>query len=183
VLGVLFLVVVLEGGSLFFFQNSFASEETTPLAVASSTPSSPGAGPSEAAPLGTGKKKALLSNFRSALGVEFRALEHRQRFELQELKAAQRAQKRDFQVREKEARKEAFKSATSGAEKRKWMEARESRWKALTALHVAELEKRKQEQKVRRDSLKHEQAERFKEFESFLSKGAMPPERLWPQGT
>ena len=127
------------------------------------------------------KRKALLANFKTSLGVELRALLHRQRFEIQELNAAQRAQKKEFQVREKEARKQAFKASTSGAEKRKWMEARESRWKSLLALQASELEKRKQEQKVRRESLKHEQAERLKEFESHLAQGARPPERLWPQ--
>jgi len=178
-LGVFCWLFVFTGSALLYPEQGVTSEKAPPASTGGESVSPV---PASVA-LGAAKKKALLSNFRAALGVEWRALLHRQRFELQELKAAQRAQKKDFQVREKEARKEAFKSAPSGAEKRKWMEARESRWKALAALHGTDLEKRKQEHKVRRDSLKQEQAERLKEFEAFLSKETTPPERLWPQGT
>jgi hypothetical protein len=137
--------------------------------------------PSAAAPLTEAGKKALLSNYKAALAVEARALLHRQRFELLELRASQNAQRKDFQAREKEARKQAFKESTSGAEKRRWMEARELRWKALQKLQGEELEKRKQEQKARRESLKVEQQERLKRFEEALSQGVRPQENLWPQ--
>jgi len=124
--------------------------------------------------------RTLLKEFVNAQRTEIRAIYHRYKFELQELKASQDARFEDWMKKEKDARHK-FCGEHPGPECGAYVRDFVKRRDAFRKLLKEERFKRKQEQDVHTTSLKQDQASKLKDFKQALDKGASPSPDLWPQ--
>lgn len=144
-------------------------------AIPTSTPTvSPSVTPSES--------KTLLKQFSKAQDNEMAALKHRQKSELKEMKAAHKAQLNDWENKEKDARHKFFATHKSGPDRRNYIQDYSRRRDILLQIQSDEEDRRSHDQSVRQDSLKSDQAQRLKDFQSYLDRGLRPPAQLWPNG-
>lgn len=123
----------------------------------------------------------LLKEFVKSLKNEVRALEHRQSAEYKDLKASQNARKKEWKAKEDQARHAYNAAHPNGQDRRAYVQDFQNRLKALDQMIKEEKKNREKEQDARVQSLKVNQAERLKEFQSYLSRGERPPENLWPR--
>ncbi len=122
----------------------------------------------------------ILKEFTRALRSEAKALAHRQKFDLKELKASQAARLREWESSERKARHRFFAENKVPAERRVYVRDFVARRKALLQMMKDERKARERERDSRLSALKQDQASRLKEFQSYLSRGERPPEQLWP---
>lgn len=174
---------------LCFGIGAYASEEIKPMAkmsevtgvVPNFSPSpSPSPSPSVVAPLLPDEAKMLWKQFKRAQDAEMKGLEHRQKLELQELKASQSARQKDWDLKEKEARHKFFGENRDGPSRRVFVKDFLERRKSMHSLLTQELHNRENDQKVRRESLRVEQAEKKTQFEKLIASSVRPPADLWP---
>jgi hypothetical protein len=144
-------------------------------AIPTHTPTvSPSVTPSEA--------KTLLRQYNKAQDNEMAALKHRHKSEMKELRAAHKAQLNEWEAKERQARHKYFADHKSGPDRRAYVQDYLHRREVLLKIQSDDEDRRTQEQSVRLDSLKNDQAQRLKEFQDFLSRGDRPPAQLWPNG-
>ncbi len=124
--------------------------------------------------------KQLRVTFIRALESESRALQHRQKLELRELRESQKARKKDFERREKEARRKYFKETSEPKSRRQYVQDFQQRRRSLLEIFKLETKTRASDHQVRRESLDGEQKNRLKEFDDSLKTGMRPAETLWP---
>lgn len=124
--------------------------------------------------------RSLLSAFKKAQATELKALEHRQKFDLKELKASHSARKKEWEAREKEARHTYFKENTKGKLRRVYVKEFIQRRKALLSIFGDERARRKNEHQVRRNAVVEEQRAKLKMFQNALDQGVEPRRDLWP---
>jgi len=122
----------------------------------------------------------ILKEFTRALRSEAKALAHRQKFDLKELKASQAARLSEWETSERKARHRFFAENKVPAERRVYVRDFVARRKALLQMMKDERKARERERDARLNALKQDQAGRLKEFRSYLSRGERPPEQLWP---
>jgi len=125
--------------------------------------------------------KKLVKEYQKAQIGEMKALEHRQKLEKRELKSAQRARLKEWEAKERVARREYFKSHAQGAERREYIKDYLGRRKGFISGFKQELAERDAAHKARRQSLKQDQEAKTREFKSSIEQGKRPPESLWPQ--
>ncbi|MFL5813336.1 MAG: hypothetical protein ACJ763_07135 [Bdellovibrionia bacterium] len=144
-------------------------------AIPTHTPTvSPTVTPSEA--------KTLLRQYSKAQDNEMAALKHRHKSEMKELRAAHKAQLNEWEGKERQARHKFFAEHKSGPDRRGYVQDYLRRREVLLKIQSDDEDRRTQEQSVRLDSLKNDQAQRLKEFQDFLNRGERPPAQLWPSG-
>lgn len=142
---------------------------------------SPSASPSpSAAPLTTAESRQLLAEFNRAQSNELAALKHRQEMELQELKAAQGARRKEWEEKEKAARRQFFSEHSKGPERRAYIKDFIERRNAFLQVLKDEKAQRQKSFEVRLQSVKEDQAGKLKEFQEYLGRQERPPTRLWP---
>lgn len=131
--------------------------------TASSAPSGAAIFPA-LAPLAAAEVKTLRRQFAQAQGTELRALEHRHRAELLQLKSAQAAQM------------QSLTQHASGTQAE-----RSSRRKRLMAIQKDELARRQSEQSARIAAIREDQAMKRRAFSKSLARGVRPDLALWPE--
>jgi hypothetical protein len=122
----------------------------------------------------------LLKELQLLQASELKALDHRHKFELKELKASQSVRRKEWETSETEKRKKFIRQGHKGVEIRAYMKDLFERRKTLMSIFDDELAQRAREQDVRRKAIKDDQDSKLKEFKEFLGHGQRPPERLWP---
>jgi hypothetical protein len=153
-----------------------------PVSTAKMAPVAP-ATPAASEPLTPAQAKSLLPEFQKAQAWELKALEHRNKLELKELKASQSARQKDWNKREREARHKYFAEHTRGPERRAYIRDFMDRQRAFRQLLADELKQRTQEQDARMSALKSDQSQRLKEFKDALGRNERPAARLWPSAS
>lgn len=160
------------------------SPSVLPVAVPSVLPSlspSPLPSPSHSiVPLLPDEAKSLVKQFKKAQQAEMKGLEHRQKLEIQELKASQSARQKEWDLKEKEARHKFFAENREGPVRREFVKDFLERRKSMHSILKQEMHDRENDQKVRRESLKAEHTDRRTQFEKLTSSGVRPPADLWP---
>lgn len=124
--------------------------------------------------------KSLLAEFQHAQAAELKALDHRNKLELKELKASQSARQKEWEKHEREARHKYFSEHTRGPDRRAYIKDFMERRRSFLQLLTDEAKQRVQEQDVRVTALREDQSERLKEFKASLARNQRPPARLWP---
>lgn len=124
--------------------------------------------------------KSLLAEFQHAQSAELKALDHRNKLELKELKASQSARQKEWERHEKEERHKFFADHPRGPDRRAYIKDFLDRRRAFLQSLSDESKQRIQEQDVRLASLRSDQSEHLKEFKSSLAHNQRPPARLWP---
>ncbi|MEN9722475.1 MAG: hypothetical protein RJB38_461 [Pseudomonadota bacterium] len=115
-------------------------------------------------------RRELIARLRS----EFSELERRQKAEMADLKASQKARRKQFEVEAQNQRRDCFRSAVRGSEKRACVQDFLGRRKTLIQMMSEELTSRKNEQQVRRRSLEEDHRRQVQEWDSTRSKPAAP---------
>lgn len=156
-------------------------------AIAQPSPSpSPSPSPVGAAaaqqPLDAAEVRKLAREFRRAQATELKALKHRQKLGMKELKAAQKARLREWQDQENASRRKLFANTTDAKERRAYFKDREARHDAMLKILKDEQAQRERENVARVQAVEQDQAARLKEFSDALRRGERPPESLWPRG-
>jgi hypothetical protein len=135
--------------------------------------------PSPVATVTPDEAKSLLKEFQQAQNTEIKALEHRQKLELKELKAVHAARFKEWNTKEKDARHKFF-AENRGRARRDYIVDFTGRRATFLKMLSEELTSRVNENEVRLKSVKQDQADRLKDFQAALSKGERPEQRLWP---
>ena len=131
-------------------------------------------------PLPPAAAKQMLTEFQRAQNSELKALEHRNKMELKELKAAHAARQKEWEHKEKELRHKFFAEHANGPDRRAYIQDFLGRHKIFLQLLNDERTQHAHEQEVRYNSLREDQVSRLKEFQEMLNRGERPPTRLWP---
>ena len=158
----------------------------SPLPLVSGSPApdpsaSPGIASSPIPVLTSSDKRSLQREFEKAQSAEAAALRHRQAFDLKGLDASQSAQRKDWESRERVARRKFFAEHSQGAERRTYVKDFLERRRIFIQLTLEDRKKRKTEMEVRIKSLKDDQKMRLQEFKKALEKNDRPPDWLWPK--
>lgn len=122
----------------------------------------------------------LLREYRKSQYTQLKGLEHRQRSESKELKASQAARLKEWEIKEQAARHKFFEQNQEGPKRREYVKDFIERRKSLQSILADEKTKRTHEQEVRYKSTKDEQAQKLIDFKSYLDRGELPPQELWP---
>jgi hypothetical protein len=131
-------------------------------------------------PLTPAEGKVVLKEYQRAQYSELKAVEHRQKLELKELKASHGARQKEWDRRETEARHKFFAEHTNGPDRRAYIQDFIERRKSFLQLLNDERTQRTHEQEVRYNSVKSDQNTHLREFQESLMRGERPPARLWP---
>ena len=179
------------GLSLLLIEVAISTNQTAQAALSNAStpipvPASPTPGarisvtplPSDA--VTAAQAKPLKDEFQKALTNEARALDHRQKTELKELKASHAARQKEWENKEKETRHAFFKQHTNWSERRTYIRDFLDRRKAFRNFLADELSQRTRDQEARRTALAVEQKGRLEEFQADLNRGMRPSQRLWP---
>ena len=126
--------------------------------------------------------KQLLKEFIRAQSSELKALEHRQKLELAELKSANSARLKYWNKTEENDRHQFFADHPRGVDRREYIQGFKRRREDLLKLMSDEKTKRLSDQATQLKALKEDQAAKLKEFKDHLAKGEKPDESLWPKG-
>lgn len=178
------LTVMVVLSSAIARANPHAPAAPVAAAVAPAAPVVAGPAPSPVPPpaemITPAIAKRLLPEFLRAQNSELKALEHRHKLELKELKASQSARQKDWERQEKDARHKYFAEHTRGPDRRSYIKDFMDRRRAFIQLLTDERTQRTREQEVRMNSQKSDQAQRLKEFKEALARNERPAARLWP---
>jgi hypothetical protein len=150
----------------------------SPGSLPDSLPAGAAAVPAKISPY---ERNRLRVEFKRAQANELRALEHRHAFELKDLKASQNVRQKEWEKKETEARHKFFAENSKSPDRRTYVQDFIARRKTFRQILTDERNRRAQEQKVRQSSVKEDQIQRLKDFESHLQKGERPPSHLWPR--
>jgi hypothetical protein len=131
-------------------------------------------------PLTAGAAKQMLSEFQRAQSSEMKALDHRNKMELKELKAAHAARQKEWERKEKDARHKFFNEHPDGPVRRDYIHDFIARHSDLLQILSDEKTQRIHELEIRYNSVRDDQVTRLKEFQDSLKRGVRPPANLWP---
>jgi hypothetical protein len=123
----------------------------------------------------------LLKEFQESQQAELKAHLAREYNEMKTLKKEQTARQKEFDQREKEARRKFFAEIHPGEEKRAYMKALLARRDAFRQELGKERAQAKETSDNRIRSLKDQQLQNLKKFEEALDRGERPSDSLWPQ--
>ncbi len=126
------------------------------------------------------KEKTLLREFQKAQTSEVKAIEHRHKFELKELKASQALRLKDWEKKEQDARHQYFAVHNQGPERRAYIQDFIKRREAFRKSLTEEKSHHTQVQDARLTNVRQEQQKKFKEFKMALDQGKDPETHLWP---
>lgn len=116
----------------------------------------------------------LIRDFKKTQKNELAAFDHRQKTEIKELKQAQAAQRKEWELREKEARHQFFKENSKGPDRRKYIGEFLSRRKSMVEEQKKAMALRIQEQETKRKELIEAQRARWEQFEEAIQRGERP---------
>ncbi|MGK5085684.1 hypothetical protein WDW37_20540 [Bdellovibrionota bacterium FG-1] len=125
--------------------------------------------------------RKLFQEFRRAQSFEIKALEHRQKLEIKEMKAIHGVRQKEWERREKDARHKFFAEHSHGPDRRTYIKDFMERRKVFLQMMADERANRIREQDVRLRSVKQDQRARLKEFQEALQRGERPKANIWPQ--
>jgi hypothetical protein len=155
------------------------SSDPSPVTEVSTSPGpSPETSPSPT--LSPDDARSLRREFERGQAVAKSALLHRQKLELQELRTAQKAMRKEWLDKERTARHQFLGEGHKGPEIRVYMRDYQSRLRALDQGLAEKLAERKREHKARFEAEVQDHSLKHREFVEFLGRGERPPESLWP---
>lgn len=125
--------------------------------------------------------KTLLKEFTGAQRTEQKALEHRHRFEMKELKSAQDIRVKEFEKSEKEARYKFFQEHLKGPERRDYVKAFIKKREDLHKANSEDRTRKNKEYEEQLNALKKEHEQKLKDFKQALDKNEKPSQDLWPK--
>ena len=111
------------------------------------------------------------SQFIASLRTEMKELNRRQKAEMADLKASQKAARKDFENEIRGQRRACFDQSTRGSEKRTCVQEFLARRKSMLQIQNEEYRRRKGEQMARKKALEEEHQRRLREFDT----GAVAP--------
>lgn len=132
-------------------------------------------------PISPKDAKKLESEFLKAQRNELKALEHRQKIEMQNLKAEQKNRRNAFEKTEQGKRHQFFVDHPNGPDRRAYIQDFMARRQVMLNIQGDERNERQREQRAAHQALKDDQQVRLQEFQDFLRHGQRPPDRLWPK--
>jgi hypothetical protein len=135
----------------------------------------------EAAKYANADAKTMLKAFIKAQRAELRALEHRHKFELKEMKSSHGAQSKEWEARERDARHKFFEEHPKGVDRRPFVTSFLVRRKAMVVTQKEEIKKKAEQFETEHTALEQEQAKRLKEFQAALERKEVPDASLWPR--
>jgi hypothetical protein len=157
----------------------FSSPDASPSASGS-----PEASPSPSTALlkiSPAEMRQLLGEYTRAQKAEYRALEHRQDMDMKELRASQKSRLSEWKTRMNEARRKFFDEHRGDSKTlQQFMHDRDDKYDAFMKMLDEERRSRDLEAKAKLKSLAADQADRMKEFKSYLGRSERPPRSLWP---
>jgi hypothetical protein len=124
--------------------------------------------------------KGMLAEFQRAQGAELKALDHRNKLELKELKTSQAARQKEWEKHEQGARHRFFAEHTRGPDRRAYIKDFLERHRAFQQQIKDEMAQRLKDQEARIAALREDQSARLKEFRESLGRNERPAARLWP---
>lgn len=125
--------------------------------------------------------RLLLKEFQVAQQSQLKALLAKEKAAAKDLQKLQASKQKDFDLREKEARRKFFADQHPGTEKRTYMHELLARRDAFKKELADERAKAKDASDRRIRALKDEQADHFNKFKDSMARGERPADRLWPQ--
>jgi hypothetical protein len=125
--------------------------------------------------------KDLVKEFTLAQQSELKALEHRNRFEIKELKSIQDGKLRAWEKKEKELRYAFFNDHPKGADRRAYVKDFLERRDAMRKGFAEERAQKMKELEARVLALKNEHSQKLEKFKTHISEGQIPDSKLWPQ--
>jgi hypothetical protein len=125
-------------------------------------------------------KVALQREFERAQARAISAFLYKQKKENDELKANQKARRKEWIENEKTARHKFLADKHKGPEIRTYMRDYQSRLKALDKGFTDERTQRAKDNEASFDAAKKDQAAKHKEFVDALARGERPSQDLWP---
>jgi hypothetical protein len=125
--------------------------------------------------------RMLIKEFQEAQQNQLKTLIAREKAGTKELKNAQSAKQKEFDLREKEARRKFFAEDHPGAEKRIYMKGLLGRRDEFRKQLTDERNRAKQESDNRTRALIDEQHANLEKFKEALNQGKRPDDKLWPQ--
>jgi hypothetical protein len=169
-----------------------SSQGAAPSAKASKTPTpsptpaavispSPAPSPSLQSLTANVDTKSLLKEFTRAQSMELKALEHRNKFEWKELKAAQDFRQKEWEKAEKEARHQFFANHQKGPDRRTYIQDFIKRREIFRKHLIEEKTQKTHDHENHIARLKKEQAANLEQFKKLLDKKLIPPADLWPK--
>jgi hypothetical protein len=154
-------------------QSSFAGE--APVPVRSDAPASARAG------LTRTESASLLREFTHAQGSEIKAMEHRFKIELSDMKTAQSLRAKEWKKAEQEARHRYFAENVKGPARRTYVHDFMARRDQFYKSQSEEKSRRVKEHEEQLSQIKLKHSENLKSFKLYLDKKEIPPKSLWPQ--
>ncbi|MBU6375300.1 MAG: hypothetical protein KGQ59_04845 [Bdellovibrionales bacterium] len=110
--------------------------------------------------------RAERSAFMKTLRSEMKQLNRRQSSEIAELKAAQKAERKNSESEMRSKRRQCFSKATQGSEKRTCVQDFLASRKSFRQIQREDFQKRKNEHMVQRRALEEEHQRRLRDFDS-----------------
>ena len=122
----------------------------------------------------------LLQEFQKAQMTEVKAIEHRNRVELQEFRILQKGRLKDWEKEHTEERRKFFRDHSKGADKRQFVQDVMSKRDAFVQVQKTEYDVRTRELEGKVANLKKDQETKLKEFRDSIDKNERPSTKLWP---
>ncbi len=124
--------------------------------------------------------RSLRVEFRKAQVSYLQAEKHRQTTEIKEIRAVQKVRKAEWEQKEKLERKTFFDQNREGPKRREYVKNFLQRRKDFLQFQRDELTSKMKEHRIRMESIRAEQKDKHKEFDSQLKQGLQPRSELWP---
>jgi hypothetical protein len=125
--------------------------------------------------------KVLLREYLRAQRSEVKAIEHRNQFELKELKASQNSRRKEWEAHEKEERYKFFEAHPKGSERREYVQDFIRRRDEIQKQFSEEKAQKIRDQEKALAVVRQEQAARLSEFKKAIAQGQHPSPELWPK--
>jgi hypothetical protein len=167
--------------------NVSSSPNASPHATPHSTPHSTSEGTaaglelSKEVHLSDVDKKKIATEYEQAQSMEVEALKHRQKIELEEIKASHLVRRKEWEEREKQAWIKFQDEHESKKDRAEFIKGKADRKKILEQLFKQEVETSINSSKARIKATIQDQENKKREFEQSLKKGVRPAEALWPK--
>lgn len=138
-------------------------------------------GNSHAAALNQGEAATLLQQFSNAQKTEVKAMNHRQNFELKELRISQDTRLREWEKAERAARIQFFEVHTKGPDRRTYIQDFIKRRELVRKQFVDQRTQKISDHEASLKVLKDDQAQKMNQFRESIQKGDLPSQDLWPK--
>lgn len=159
----------------------FAKVSPTPTSTSTALPLASPTPTASVLAVSAQDQAALLAEFVHSQKSELKALNHRYKFEIKELRISQDTRRKDWERREKDARYKYFAEHPKGPDRREYVGSFIKRREEQGKLMKDEQTQRLDEQEKHLKAIQKLQGENLKTFKKELADGKAPSGDLWPK--